>query len=85
MKSISKDGVRLDNSGYLSSQVKQQAINALAAGMSPATNEASSRPSGKRRSSAAIPNLSSTLATRVSMIRPDQRRNGTWAGTSNCS
>ena len=36
MKSISKDGVRLDNSGYLSSQVKQQAINALAAGMSPA-------------------------------------------------
>ena len=36
MKSISKDGVRLDNSGYLSSQVKEQAINALAAGMKPA-------------------------------------------------
>lgn len=36
MKSISRDGVRLDNSGYLSAQVKQQALNALAAGMKPA-------------------------------------------------
>ena len=36
MKSISKDGVRLDNSGYLSTQTKQQAIDLLAAGKKPA-------------------------------------------------
>ena len=36
MKSISKDGVRLDNSGYLSGQTKQQAIDLLAAGKKPA-------------------------------------------------
>ena len=37
MKSFEKDSVRLDNSGYLSSQTKQQAIAALRAGTSVAT------------------------------------------------